>query len=482
LALNDFGVVGTFQSLEGKEVKLAIRGGELVDSVAPWVKVGDAFAVVRMSRQGGKLRANLIEAAVLQVVDAPKDGHVRCRYFCRYLEDWSLKDDPAADAQGDSPALGYRCLKLSTIRGPLKLRLVDEKTQEFLNFSVDVSETPNFATAEARGATVQGLFETKAVFAKVAYVQIKSGGTPLVTLPVPLVDDRTIVCRMSRDENAIKQGEVILRLNRWVRWSYEALSTSDQQQSEYNAALSGPLDQAIKLGQQQLDATKTEIGRLTSERGELVKLAAGHKVGIDLREGDQLIGELSRRQTLLQKSLVKVDKLQKDEESDAKKEQLAALERAEWFAAQADFDQAIRLYEKVLKERPDSVTVKTQLDQLKAAWAIKDKDHEQARQFIYDTWPSLDLHGLKTNIAKAKEMLARCQTAGDTKTPLKLVLANVNHATVLAKRLEVLRKAPVDTEDNRTEIKSLVQLADDLRDLQQKALAWVTGKDKKTEK
>ena len=185
---------------------------------------------------------------------------------------------------------------------------------------------------------------------------------------------------------------------------------------------------------------------------------------------------------MLQKSLVKVDKLQKDEESDAKQEQLAALERAEWFAAQADFDQAIRLYEKVLKERPDSVAVKTQLDQLKAAWAIKDKDHEQARQFIYDTWPSLDLHGLKANMAKAKEMLARCQSAGDTKTPLKLVLANVNHATALAKRLEVLRKAPVDTEDNRTEIKSLVQLADDLRELQQKALAWVKGTDRKSEK
>jgi tetratricopeptide (TPR) repeat protein len=483
LVLNDFGVVGTFQRLDGTDVKVAIYGGGLVDSLQPWLKVGDAFAVVRMSRDGGKLRANPIESAVLQVIEAPRDGHVRCRYFCRYVDDWSLKDDAQADDRADSPALGYRCVKLSTIRGPFKLRLVNDKTQEFLSgFRVVVSGTPTFSGTGAEGATIQGLFETKELFANVAYVRILSGEKALVEFPVPLVDDRTIVCRMSPDATAIKQGEVLLRLNRWVRWSYEALSTCEQRLTDFNNALKGPLEQALKLGHQNLEAISGETTRLTSERAALAKLAGAQKMGVDYSEGDQLAKALEFRHKQLQEYLVELDKLLKEETSDAKRDLAAMVKRAELLEKQADFEQAIQLYDKVLKERPDSAKVKEHLAQLKDAWAIKDKGHEEARRFIYDSWPGLDMPGLKANMAKGKEMFARIQAAGDTKTPLKLVLANVHHATVLTKRLEALRKSPVFTEDNNTEIKALVQLAAELQNLQQKAVAVVTGKDKKSAK
>jgi tetratricopeptide (TPR) repeat protein len=483
LVLNDFGVVGTFQKLDGTDVKLAIRGGGLVDSLEPWVKVGDAFAVVRMSREGGKLRANPIEAAVLQAIEAPRDGHVRCRYFCRYLDDWSLKDDPQADDRADSPALGYRCVKLSTIRGPFKLRLVNDKTQEFLSgFRVVVSGTPTFTGSGAEGATIQGLFETKELFANVAYVRILSGEKPLVEFPVPLVDDRTIVCRMSPDATAIKQGEVLLRLNRWVRWSYEALSTCEQRLTDFNNALKGPLEQALKLGQQNLEAISGEAARLTAERTALAKLAAAQKMGVDYSEGDQLAKALEFRHKQLQEYLTDLDKLVKEETSEAKRDLAAMVKRAELLEKQADFDQALQLYQKVLQERPDSAKVKEHLAHLQDAWAIKDKGHEEARRFFYDTWPGLDLPGLKTSMPRAKDMFTRCQAAGDTKTPLKLVLVNVRHATALTKRLEVLRKSPVFTEDNNTEIKALVQLAGELQSLQQQAVAVVMGKDKKSAK
>jgi tetratricopeptide (TPR) repeat protein len=483
LVLNDFGVVGTFQKLDDTDVRLAIRGGGLVDSLEPWIKVGDAFAVVRMSREGGKLRANPIEAAILQAIESPRDGHVRCRYFCRYLDDRSLKDDPQADDRADSPALGYRCVKLSTIRGPFKLRLVNDKTQEFLSgFRVVVSGTPTFTGSGAEGATIQGLFETKELFANVAYVRILSGEKALVEFPVPLVDDRTIVCRMSPDATAIKQGEVLLRLNRWVRWSYEALSTCEQRLTDYNNALKGPLEQALKLGQQNLEAMSGEATRLASERAALAKLAAAQKMGVDYNDGDQLAKALEFRQQQLQKHLSDLDKILKEETSDAKRDLAAMVKRAELLENQADFEGAIQLYDKVLKERPDSAKVKEHLAQLQAAWAIKDKGHEEARRFFYDTWPGLDLPGLKSNMPKAKDMFARCQIAGDTKTPLKLVLVNVRHAAALTKRLEVLRKSPVFTEDNNTEIKGLVQLAGELQSLQQQAVAVVMGKDKKSAK
>jgi len=124
----------------------------------------------------------------------------------------------------------------------------------------------------------------------------------------------------------------------------------------------------------------------------------------------------------------------------------------------------------VQKKRPDAIG--THLKDLRTAWQIKNKQHAEARQFIYETWPALDLPGVKANIGKAREMLKRCQAEGDYKTPLKLVLVNVNHAAVLTKRLEVLRKAP-DSDDHRTELKALLQLGGELRALEMEAAAWV---------
>jgi tetratricopeptide (TPR) repeat protein len=484
MVLDDFGVVGTFQNLDGTSVELAIHGGGLVDSLASWVKVGDVFAVVRLSREGSKLRGTPIEAAVLEVIEAPQAGRVRCRYFSRYEGDRALTDDPRADAGGDSPALGYRCLKLHTIQGPLKLRLVNDKTQEFLStFRVVISSDPSFKPNAVKAATFQGqgLFEDKGPFTNVVYVRIQSGDTPLVEMPVPLVDDGIIVCRMSPDPTAIKHGEVLLRFNRWVRWCHEAFGTNEERLKEFNVALARPpLDAAAKLGQQTLDALKAETDRLSAERSQLTALAATHKLTLDYSEGDQLLGALNRRHEQLNAKLVKVQEALKDQSSDARKELVAMEQRAELLENQAEFDQAIKLYEKILEERPDSKNVKAHLDQLKAAWAIKSKDHAQARQFIYDTWPGLDLPGLKANIAKARDMLARCKQAEDKKTPLKLVLVNFTHASALTKRIEVLRRSPVDTDGS--EMKSLVQLSADLRALQDDAVAWVTGKEKKSAK
>jgi hypothetical protein len=484
MMLDDFGIVGTFQNLDGPSVELAIHGGSLADSLTPWVKVGDVFAVVRLSREGGKLRATPIEAAVLEVIDAPQSGRVRCRYFSRYEGDRVLTDDPRSDGNADSPALGYRCLKLHTVQGPLKLRLVNDKTQEFLStFRVVVSSDPAFKPDTVKAATFQGqgLFEDKGPFTNVVYVRIQSGDTPLVEMPVPLVDDGVIVCRMSPDPTAIKHGEVLLRFNRWVRWSHEAFDTNEQRLKEFNLALGKPpLDAAAKLGQQTLDALKSETDRLAAERSQLTTLAATHKLTLDYSDGDQSLGALRRRQELLNAKLGEVQAALKDETSEARKELIAMEKRAELLEIQADFDQAIKLYEKILEQRPDSKNVKARLDELQAAWAIKSKEHAQARQFIYDTWPGLDLPGLKANIAKAREMLTRCKQAEDKKTPLKLALANHTHSSALSKRIEVLRRSPVDTDGS--EMKSLVQLSADLRALQDDAVAWVTGKEKKSAK
>ena len=221
-----------------------------------------------------------------------------------------------------------------------------------------------------------------------------------------------------------------------------------------------------------------ESARLDAERDELKKLADKQKINLDLGLLQKATA-LGKRQEQLAKYLDDLDKLIKDANSDERREQLAMVKRAEVLEKQADFDKAIEQFEASLKIRDDG-GVKAHLNQLKIAWAIKNKEHAQARQFIYVTWPSLDLTAVTANIARAAESFRTCKEAGDYLTPHKLFLVNIQHAKELTTQLEVLRKAP-DGLDNRARLKSLLQLTDQLRALQSEVDAWV-AKDKTSAK
>jgi len=469
LVRKDFGLVGTFQMLEGKEVKLAIKGGGLVESLRPWVQRGDVFAVVRISDEAGKLRTTPLEWAILQVVERLPGGNLRCRYFCRYAEDRVLTDA--------GPGGGYRCVQLRTISGPVRVRLVNEKTQELLNgLRVVVSANDDFQSELVQGTTQsKGLFEAPGPFHHVAYVRVYAGGRVLVEFPVPLVDDRTVVCRMSPDPVAMQQGEIELRRARWVRWYVEALALADQRLGELPTLTPSTLEDALKLGRQHQAAMETEAARLAAERADLEQLAVKHKIKLDLGGGGQLAAALTKRQDQLAKWLDDLDKLIKEANSDQTRELIATVKRAEILEQQADFEKAMELYKSVLKAR-DSAEVRTHLDQLETAWATKSKEHHQARQFLYVTWPTLDLTAAAANFPKAAESFQTCKQAGDRLTPRKLLLVNIQHAKELAKELEVLRKAP-GNEDNDAKLRVMLQLADRLRALQIEVEAWV-AKDK----
>jgi len=459
----DFGVIGTFQELKGKEVTLTIKGGGLVDSLEPWLKRGDVFTVVRISEASGKTRANPIDQAVLEVVELLPGGQARCRYFCRYALDRELRDA--------KPVSGYRCIKLSTITAPVQVRLVNKETYEFINgLSVEISATDSFKGALKKVTTLdKGLFKSSTTFSNVAYVRIWSGASLLVEFPLALVDDRVVVCWMSPKKNLMDQGDVELRKEHWVRWCIEALSLTDQRLSELNAELTP--EEALKLGQESKDAIAADWTRLETERNHLLELAKKQKMGLDLSVGEQFTAALTKRLDQLNKYLDELDKLIKEANSEERKELIAKVKRAELLEKQAEFDKALELYEQVLKS-PNTAEVKARADQLKAEWQIKNKEHGDARLFLYETWPKLDLSELQAKLGKARESFKVCKEAGDRLTPLKLQLVNIQHATALVQELEVLRKAP-DSQDNHQKLRTMHELATDLRSLQTEVTAWI---------
>jgi tetratricopeptide (TPR) repeat protein len=473
-----FAIVGTFQQLKGDTVEVALKGGEIGEPLDAWVQAGDVFAVVRIADLGGKIRGSPIEWAVLRATESPHGGTVKCRYFCRFQDDRNLPDA--------GPGGGYRCLKLQARSGPVRVRLVDEKKLEFLNrLKVQVSSNQDFVGDKNVGVTLfNGLFEAEGPFTNVAYVRVLAGDTPLVEFPVPLISDKAVVCRMSPDAEAMKLAEINQRKERWVKWTVDALSLADQRRKEFYSALQAPkatkaaLEAVIRLGRQHLKEMKDESLRLDGERTNLLALAAKHPISLEY--GDQYAAALKKWQNRLNQDLADLEKLVKDSESDQAREMLAKLKLAELSESQADFDQAIELYETVLQisarlKIEAGRDVQSHLDQLKAQWAIKSPEHREARQFIYEVWPGLDLPGVKSHLAKAEESLQRCKDANDRKTPVKLLLVNLSHVKALTKELEVLGKAR-DDEDAQTRHKAMLQLGEQLRVLQNRTAEWVNLK------
>ncbi len=147
------------------------------------------------------------------------------------------------------------------------------------------------------------------------------------------------------------------------------------------------------------------------------------------------------------------------------------LERARLLEGEAEFDQAIALYDKFLVASPDQPKVKEHLDRLKAAWATKSSQHKEARYFLVGTWPKVEVAELAANLAKAHAALAVCKDAQDRLTPLNVMQADVLHAANLKKLLDTLKRQ--DNADNRAQLKALIPVSESLRRLHAEATELV---------
>ena len=257
---------------------------------------------------------------------------------------------------------------------------------------------------------------------------------------------------------------------------YDNVGASSERARELAALLNQSLEAAAESGRKSLPILQAEIKYLNQERDELARIAKEKKQDYakQVREGEQQIDELRKQAGDLKALVERLDEVLKKSAGSEKSLGLAKLhERARLLEAEADFDEAIRLYEQVVQAAgADQVAVvKTRLDQLKNAWARKGDKHAEARQFIYETWPTLDVAGLQRDLKKAESALEECKAVGDKLTPRKLLRVNVAHTLNLKKQLEALKKK--DSEDNRNKAKAVVEISARLLALHNEASAFV---------
>src|SRR5262249_48609701 len=150
------------------------------------------------------------------------------------------------------------------------------------------------------------------------------------------------------------------------------------------------------------------------EHGELKRLAQEHKLAaakFGLTEGEQRLDDLRKKRDQLNDFAQGIEKAIKEGEENKAVNQL--LGQARLLEGQADFGQAIAPYEKILQIRPSQPNVGEHLKQLKQGWELKGDKHAAARTFVYETWPTLDVAGLKKNLETARQHLATLKAVGD---------------------------------------------------------------------
>ena len=459
LVEQDFGVAGTVTEVD-KDIQIALKGGKLAAHRQRSVKPGEVFALSRITKEGEITRGRRVPWALLEVLEAPRDGLVRCRLWHRFQQD-DLRPLPGV--------LGYRCLKIATSPGPLKIRLIDDvHFGPLAGLQVHVLRPGDKKPAELT-TNRDGLAVTRGRYEQMVLVRVVSGDTVRAQLPVELMGERTVVCRLKSQPEAEALSPLEFRKDLWLRRMLDSLRLASERVAHLNQELNKSLEGALQTARNGLKNMEEDHTVFTLERAEIQSLAGQRKVKIDLRDGDSALGELRKKQQDLERFITRVESVLKEARNAEELGLARLLERARLLEAEADFEPAIALYDRVLAASPDQAKVKEHVDKLKAAWAPRSAKHAEARLFLVQTWPKLDVAELKKHLDQAKAALAVCKEAQDRLTPLRMIRANVTHVARLTKHLETLRGQ--ESEDNRNQAKDLLHVVEGLRLLHAEASA-----------
>jgi hypothetical protein len=457
----DFGLVGTLlDGGDGQTVRVAFKGGGLKVPLDRWVKKGDVFGLVQVSPDGRTIR---VPWSILQAEAAPgEDGTCSCKLF--------------PPQQRPLTAAGYRCLKLGTVRAPVRVRVIEagRKGTPRAPENVIVYVGREGFTREGKDTRVgtpdgDGFYSTEKekdgpLYDGVAFVTVTHAGQVRTQVPLALVDDRTITIPIKLG------GESADFLTNRRLWEQGMLN--DQLMLDYffkslNDDLDKPERRAGTLGRARkaLEGLNQRLPLYAEEREELAKAKGAGAAG--LARGDRALADVKKGRDDLQDFVGRVDKILKEENSGEAREVKATYEQAHNLETAGEYGRAIELYEQVLAKTKDAKLAE-RLPKLKAAWEPKDDAHRKARAFIFETWPKLESPAvMKQRIKSAQDALAVCRDDKDPFGPRRLLAVALQHAKQLANQLGEL--SPDNNEQDREPAQELSDVLDALAKLIEEA-------------
>jgi hypothetical protein len=470
LLKQDFGVLGTVQEApaEPKQpVKVTLRGGALGD-MARWVKKDDVFALA--PPEGGSPAA--LRWALLQVEQAPtedaRDGLCVCRFFHRY----QVPD-----------IAGYRCIKLGTVQTPLRLRwvqqmpggakgkpLAQQLTVDIRRYGFDDEEMTKLQKRTDQNGVLETTGDGKnGVFAHVAFVQVLKGAKNKPQVPIALCDDQPIFIEVNATEDQDVLFTVLVAT--WQNNIADSLQMQTQlfKRLEKLGAKAEQREEVIQEAERGLRRSREDRTLLLKQKEELIKEAREKKVEFKTPREDKRLADLAEGEQVLEQFVTEQRRIEATENDPQLKKWKSAIENAKLLEKELEIDKAIAIYESVQKEGFKDAGLDEHLKKLRERWKVANAEHEQARQFIYRVWPTLDTERLKDGLPKARKALKTCEDAGDLISIHKLLNGALAHADRLKKELEELHPEllidDVEPAKLRKEIgEQIVQLGADIQE------------------
>ncbi|HTU90298.1 MAG TPA: hypothetical protein VMF69_09510 [Gemmataceae bacterium] len=459
LIKQDFGILGTVRTEpEGAKnlVKIELRGGGLGD-MTRWIKKDDVFALA--SPDGSTPSA--LRWSLLQVEEAPADdphnGMCVCRFFHRYRV---------------QSIAGYRCIKIGTVQAPLRLRwlktMPDGKLKpldqrlavEIRRNGFDGEEVSKLASSSDSNGFLEAVDDKHKIvqFNNVAFVRVVGGlgDTTLPEVPIALVDDQPIFIEVT----VAKDFDTLFSISK-SNWQ-SSIADSVQMQAnlfkslETMGAKAENRAEIIEVATSGMKRANEDHRKLLAERKTLEDKARKSNKEFNTPIEDRRLRQLEEYAKTLEQFIVDQKKIEDTENDPQRKKWLSDIERAKLLKKELEIGKAIEIYERIQKEGYKDAELDEHVQKLHKLWDPRNKEHEEARGFIYRVWPTLDSAHLEEKISTAQKAFQTCKDADDLFSIQKLLKGTEGHADRLTKELSELHpELVVDDEKPAQQLKKV---------------------------
>jgi hypothetical protein len=468
LVAQDFGIDGAIEKAEREKVQVRLKGTGLSGSLDPWLKEGDVFAVAEIQDLSGTSpRSTPARWVFLQAVEKSHNGLVTCQVYHRY------------DSALANPQAVYRCMKLGVLDdAPLVLRLVAEEppSRPLAGRQVQLGAPASWpANIERKSSDADGLVQSDRKYKGLALARIAEGGKTLANVPVAIVDDRPVTIAIRVEAQGEEVGKLYLDRDRWLRRVAECLDTTAAMIRELNSLKTG--EASLAKARACRKTLQDDIASVSEDGDNLRKSATALSKDkpLDLGDSESQLEVLRRELREIESYVAHIEDILK-KEKDPKQIKLREMAvQARLLEGQADYQGAIDLYREVLEQAGndfnDLPQLRRRLNELEKAWAVKDDQHRQARDFIYKKWPNAQTAvQVKSKLRELRRSFEICREANDHLTPQKLLLLNLGLVAKLEKEAENLH--PQDNDDDRRTAQAIVDITQELKNVNDEVRAF----------
>src|SRR5262249_7549914 len=172
----------------------------------------------------------------------------------------------------DKGVLGYRCLKLGTGEGPLRLRLVDDKGLSLDGLQVEVGRQ-GFERSDVKFAGTtksEGLLQTEESYPTLAFVLVLSHREVIARVPVPILEDRIAVLRVTPNTEGGAVSQLVAAKRRLLERLTEAILVQNDLRKELGELMAKSRhEDALDKARTSLKGLHEDVNNLGDERTSL---------------------------------------------------------------------------------------------------------------------------------------------------------------------------------------------------------------------